>query len=377
MNILITGDLFISDNFKNRPLIDGYIEKLFHDADYRIVNLEAPLTDNNEKNKITKTGPHLRISADTLLPYLRQLKVDLVTLANNHILDYGSKGLSDTFNDLHDNKISYVGAGSNLKEAVKPFSIIKEGMKIAIMNFTENEWSIAEEDKSGANPLDIIDNVKQIKAIKENHDTVICIIHGGHEFYHLPSPRMVKQYRFYAENGADVIIGHHTHCISGYEVHNNIPIFYSLGNFIFTNPHINPAWYEGLLLKLKLTKINVLTWELIPINQEEDTFIVKEMKGKVQQSTLDQVEKYSQIILDSTMLRESFYKLSQKQKEYLILFSPINAIPFAVLRKVLSKTSLAQTRLSKSQAYLYLNMIRCEAHHDLLKLAIKKLLEEE
>ncbi len=81
----------------------------------------------------------------------------------------------------------------------QPFTIEKEGLKIAILNFTENEWSSATKDKGGANPLDIIDNVRQIKTAKANHDKVICVIHGGHEHYNLPSPRMQKQNRFYAK----------------------------------------------------------------------------------------------------------------------------------------------------------------------------------
>ena len=57
------------------------------------------------------------------------------------------------------------------------------------------------------------------------------IVHGGHECYNLPSPRMQKQYLFYADQGADIVVGHHTHCISGYEVYKGVPIYYSLGNF--------------------------------------------------------------------------------------------------------------------------------------------------
>jgi poly-gamma-glutamate capsule biosynthesis protein CapA/YwtB (metallophosphatase superfamily) len=76
--------------------------------------------------------------------------------------------------------------------------------------------------------MDIIDNANQIKEAKATHDKVIVIVHGGHEYYNLPSPRMQKQYRFYADQGADFVVGHHTHCISGYEVYNGVPIYYSL-----------------------------------------------------------------------------------------------------------------------------------------------------
>ena len=74
-------------------------------------------------------------------------------------MDFGNQGLKDTLEKLEENHISHVGAGFNLKEATKVFTIEKEGFKIGILNFAENEWSIAEDDKPGANPLDIIENV--------------------------------------------------------------------------------------------------------------------------------------------------------------------------------------------------------------------------
>ena len=67
--------------------------------------------------------------------------------------------------------------------------------------------------------MDIIDNAKEIKNAKEKADYVFVIVHGGHEHYSLPSPKMQKQYRFYVEQGADIVIGHHTHCINGNEVY--------------------------------------------------------------------------------------------------------------------------------------------------------------
>ena len=194
MKILIAGDLFVSDQFYNDNIIDKSVQDLFSKADYRIVNLEAPITDDRSENKIIKTGPHLRMSEQTAISVLNQLNIDGVTLANNHILDYGTKGLLDTLNTLKRDKISYVGAGVNLKDAAKFITLNSEGMKIAIINFCENEWSIAEEDSPGANPMDIIDNAYQIREAKATHDKVIVIVHGDHEYYSLPSPRMQKQY---------------------------------------------------------------------------------------------------------------------------------------------------------------------------------------
>ncbi len=295
MKILIAGDLFISESFKNKQLIDHSVEELFALADYRILNLEAPITLDEPNHKILKTGPNLRTSEDTTVPYLKQLKIDMATLANNHILDYGEQGLINTFHALEKNNIDRVGAGNNLVEASQPFTIEKGGLKIAILNFCEHEWSIAGKNEAGANPLDIIDNVKQIQAAKATHDKLICIIRGGHEYYNLPSPRMQKQYRFYVDNGADAIVGHHTHCIGGYEVYKGVPIYYSLGNFLFTLNAVTPDWYIGLILEI-YCKEDQLKTTLHPVCQEKETFKLYLPKGKEEQEILNRVQSYAEII---------------------------------------------------------------------------------
>lgn len=378
MNILIAGDFFISDHYAEHNLFDDSVIKLFEKADHRVVNQEAPITGNNKKNKIIKTGPHLQTSSETTLPYLKQLKVDLVTLANNHILDYGAIGLSDTFNTLSGNEICYVGAGNNLREAAIPFTFEKEGIKIAILNFSENEWSIAEENKSGANPLDIINNVTQIKKAKTNNDKVICIIHGGHEYYNLPSPRMVKQYRFYADNGADAIIGHHTHCIGGYEVYNNVPIFYSLGNFIFTLNSRYEEWYFGLLLRLEISLKKEIVFELYPVIQNKSDFKVQLLTGVEKEAVMEKIKKYKLIIKNESLLLQNWNSfLNKNSKQYLQSFSPINAISNRFIRAGLNSMQINKLLLSKNYLKLYLNLIRCEAHKDASEAIIQLFLNED
>ncbi len=305
MKLLIAGDFFISNNFRNISLIDSSITQLFLNSDYKIVNLETPLTSAGAEHKIVKTGPHLCSSERTMLPYLKKLKIDMVTLANNHILDYGAKGLKNTIDALKSCQINYVGAGMNLKDAAAPFSIDCDGIRIAILNFTENEWSIAEENKPGANPLNIIDNLNYIKAARAVHDKVICIIHGGHEFYNLPSPRMLKQYHFYAEQGADAIVGHHTHCIGGFEIYKNVPIIYSLGNFLFTLTSKNEEWYTGLLAELTINKENSIKFKLLPIRQRKENFEVYLLKEEKSAAVMRQIKEINKTILNRDNLQES------------------------------------------------------------------------
>src|SRR5690554_1355788 len=198
MKLLITGDFVINQTYSNTQ-ISGEVKELFAQSDYNIVNLEAPVT--NSVSKIIKTGPHLKADKKSTLQVLKSLKVNLCTLANNHVLDYDKQGVLDTLDFCEEHNIQTVGAGKNREEAAKIFYLDTEVGKIAIINMAENEWASATETTAGANGMDIIDDTKAIQKAKQHSDFVFVIIHGGHEYYNLPSPRMQKQYRFYAEQG--------------------------------------------------------------------------------------------------------------------------------------------------------------------------------
>src|SRR5690606_17303839 len=111
-------------------------------------------------------------------------------------------GVLDTLRFCSENSIQFVGAGENKQQASKVFYLNSSGMTIAFINIAENEWASANEESAGGNGMDLIDDTIVIKDAKEHADYVFVIVHGGHEYYNLPSPRMQKQYRFYVDNGA-------------------------------------------------------------------------------------------------------------------------------------------------------------------------------
>lgn len=372
MNIMIAGDFFVSDAFKSKDLICKSVIDEFKDVDLRLINQESPITQDLKENKIAKTGPHLQSEPGTVIPYLHKLNVDVVTLANNHILDYGSPGLKDTFSSLSEEKIDYIGAGKNFEEASQAYSCIKNDVKVAILNFAENEWSTTFGAKPGASPLDIIENVKQIKKAKKNHDKVVCIIHGGHEYYSLPSPRMRKQYRFYVDNGADAIVGHHTHCISGYEVYKGSPIIYSLGNFLFTKPSDSDLWYQGLLVKLFINKDDIINFELLPIEQQKGTYKVALVTDKRKKDEIIKgVNELSEIIKDDLELQIQWDRFVWSKKEkYQSFLSPLSGLSGRYLRALVYRLRLAKIISNQRQRLLMANLIRCEAHRDLMQASL-------
>jgi poly-gamma-glutamate capsule biosynthesis protein CapA/YwtB (metallophosphatase superfamily) len=202
INIIVTGDFYggnrIEKLIKEEKYADLYNDFItnIQNAEIAIANLESTLTNCNKP--IVKTGPALKSSPNTIYA-LKHAGFNLLTLANNHIMDYGEKGLADTIQLCRKNNISTIGAGSNLNEASKFFYQEVKGIKLAFLNFTENEWSTTNGKEPGANPLNPIINHYAIKIAKEKADFVFVIVHGGHEMYELPSPRMKETYRFFID----------------------------------------------------------------------------------------------------------------------------------------------------------------------------------
>jgi poly-gamma-glutamate synthesis protein (capsule biosynthesis protein) len=365
VRISISGDVCITSPFSESNLVSQSVNDFFSGNDINIVNLECPvIAGDGQTGKIVKHGPHLFTNLQ-VFSQLKKLHTHAVTLANNHLLDYGQHGLNCTIEGCKQNNIAYVGGGSNLATASQVLYLEKNDIKTAIVNFCENEWSIATASTGGANPLDLIDNLNQIKTARANADKVLVIIHGGHEHYNLPSPRMVKQYRFFAENGADAVIGHHTHCISGMEVHKGVPIFYGLGNMLFTRPSNQPGWCTGLTAVLTLSKTASINWQIVPTEQHKETYALSLPTDARQKEILAEMDNWSAIIANPEKLHANWNKfIAQRAPMYLEALSAINIVPGKYIRGVLKRTGYTKWMFPKKYLTGLINYINCEAHHD-------------
>lgn len=365
IKVTIGGDFCVTSSFTSADLFKDDIIDFFKNSDLNILNMECPVIGTGAHEKINKTGPHL-FTDDNVFNLLKKINIHVMTLANNHIMDYGLKGMNVTLNGCYKNGILTTGAGKNISEASQTVVIKKNDIRIALVNFCEHEFSIATETSAGANPLDLIDNLKEIKRARLLADYVFVIIHGGHEHYNLPSPRMVKQYRFFAENGADAVIGHHTHCISGYENYKGIPIFYSLGNFLFTMPYNDESWNYGLLVQFEIEKGNPLKWQLTPTKQSTKNFKLSLCHGIECLRIEEKIEYINKIITQDNLLRNE-WKSYARQMESQILndFSPINVIPGKYFRAILRRIGLNNIIFRERYTTPLINLIECESLYDL------------
>ncbi len=325
ININIAGDLFLGRRIepiaKDDPasLFDKMIINLFRNADFNIINLESPLTDAGEEYQISKSGPFLKASPSTV-GALNLLNINLVTLANNHIYDYGDKGVADTINVCKSQNISTVGAGSNLSQASEIFLKKIDEITIGVVNITENEWSIANAVHGGANPIDIVANTRTLHVAKQLADIVILIVHGGHERFYYPSPRMVDLYHYYAEEGASLVISHHSHCISGYEIYNEVPIFYGLGNFLFDSLIDFEGWYTGVLLNIQINSNKEISWNLLPYEQCKGEFQVELLDESKKQKIEDEILAINEIIADPLKLKSKYNDLILSQEDFFFIY---------------------------------------------------------
>lgn len=169
---------------------------------------------------------------------LKELGVDIVGLANNHIFDYGEGAFFDTLSTLKGAGIPYVGAGKNIAEASSPVYMEAYGLKIAYVAASRAEKYILTPEAGENTPgvLRCYDTTRFVSAIKEARakaDYVIALPHWGTERSTVLEKAQTSSGHEYIDAGADIVIGAHSHCLQGMEYYKGHPIIYSLGNFWF------------------------------------------------------------------------------------------------------------------------------------------------
>lgn len=364
INILIAGD-FSPRRRLEKLILEKRYSEIFAEVkqhtslvDYSIVNFETTVI-SGEGTPIKKTGPNLKCSKNAI-EAIKYAGFDCVALANNHFYDYGDEGVKDTLITCKENNIDYVGGGENITEAEKILYKKIKGKIFAFINFCESEWSIATLKSGGAAPLNPIHNFHQIRNARELADYVIVIVHGGVEEYELPTPRMKETYRFFVDAGADAVINHHQHCFSGYEIYNNKPIFYGLGNFCFDWVTQSVGWWEeGFIVVLEFS--NQIGFSIHPYVQCHKEASVIFMKDT---SLFDEkIARLNSIIGDDDRLGECFNNIAiSKYSRYSDLLEPYSNRYF----KFLYSKNLLPSLVSVKQKKILLNMVRCESHRDLL-----------
>ncbi len=365
MKILIAGDYCPLSRvasileLSNYNVVLGEIKPITALADYSILNYECPICCGDEK-PILKAGPNHK-SKKSGLNAIKWAGFDCVTLANNHFRDFGNEGCINTISELKNACFDFVGGGQNFSEASQVFYKEIGNSSLAVVNCCENEFSIASTKGAGSNPLNPIQQYYQIQEARKLADYVVVIVHGGTEWYNLPTPRMKETYRFFIDVGADAVVNHHQHCYSGYEVYKEKPIFYGLGNFCFDKGAQKPNfWNEGFMVMLDL-KQEGIGYQLFPYVQcaEEPTVRMLEDASVFNKK----IERLNQIIADEKLLKKKFHELAQGRKKTIRgLLTPYSTR----IMKSLYAHGLLPSFVTTNREISLLAHTQCESHRDLL-----------
>lgn len=218
--------------------------------------------------------------------------------------------------------------------------------------------------------LNPVDNFYKIQEAKRNANYVIVIIHGGPEHYQLPTPRMQKTYRFFVDAGADVVVNHHQHCYSGYEIYKEKLIFYGLGNFCFDiETKRNDAWNEGFMLTLSFSKERI-DYKLIPYKQGDTNPEIVLMKDDELVTFQNKIEMLNEIISNPELLVASYRKfIEDTSMDYINVFNPymnkwLRRLKKRNLLPAFIENELAVEYLTKERLLNLISFIQCESHAD-------------
>ena len=257
--ISIVGDISLADNWKIMPKYDtvGNVSGILSDEVIDIMRKSDVMIANSEFT-VSDRGTPMRGKQYTFranpkrLSIYDEMGIDMVTLANNHVYDYGKDAFLDMLTAFEEKGLPHIGAGRNLEEAMKPYYFIIGGYKFAFVNATRAEKYVltpgATETSEGVfRCYDPTNMINLIKELRPNNDYVVAIIHYGWEDHHELEQVQIDSSHMYIDAGADIVVGHHAHTLQGVEFYNHKPIIYNLGDFIFSNNTDDTVIFQMIL----------------------------------------------------------------------------------------------------------------------------------
>ena len=278
ITLCFAGDINLDENWGTTQFMDAQENGIYDCISEKLIRRmkEADIMCLNNEFTYSDGGSPLDGKTYTFrarperVKVLQELGVDAVTLANNHVYDYGPEALLDTLSVLEEAEIPYFGAGKSLEEAMEPLYLEADGKIIALVGASRAEKNkmTPQATESAPGILRCYDTTLYCEAIaeaKENADFCIAFVHWGTEYSFELEQVQKDTAREYLDAGADVIIGAHSHCLQGIEYYEGKPVFYSLGNYWF-----NGKTLDTMLVQLHITgndESNEIEAQIIPAVQ--------------------------------------------------------------------------------------------------------------
>lgn len=247
-----------------------FVSDQLQEADLAIGNLESALGSGGgpEHKGYTFQAP------PQAAPALASAGFDLLSLANNHAMDFGPQQLLEAITTLHENGIATVGAGRDIAAAHQPYWVDQDGLTLAFLSFVDvpqefrgfdtRSWT-AGEGAPGIAWADPQEMQVEIEHAKQHADLVIVLLHSGYEYVPNPSQPQIRAARAAIQAGADLVLGHHAHILQPVEFHPRGVIVYGLGNFVFEDA--GPP--ESALLKVWMDPDGVRELRFLPVRLDD------------------------------------------------------------------------------------------------------------
>jgi len=259
--LCFAGDINLDENWGTTQYLDAQEDGIYDCISQELVELmqKADVMCLNNEFTYSTRGEPLAGKAYTFradprrVEVLQLLGVDAVTLANNHVYDYGKEALLDTFTVLEEAEIPFFGAGRTLEEAMEPLYLEVQGKTVALVAASRAEKNQMTPQATDTEPgiLRCYDTelfCQVIQEAKEHADFCIAFVHWGTEYSYELEQVQLDTGRLYLDAGADAVIGAHSHCLQGMEYYEGKPIIYSLGNYWF-----NGKTLDTMLLELEFS----------------------------------------------------------------------------------------------------------------------------
>ena len=260
-SLVFTGDIafdkYMDGKWEDDQLISDEILDFLHSADHVVANVEGPVSAYEQDADATGVAALVHTIDPAAVKVFARMGADIWNINNNHIMDIGEKGLTDTLAAAADFGAKTIGAGVDLAKAAVPLYLDEAGGIGMFSVGYRPRCRAAGPDHGGCLPWTETEIIrKNIEEIKAKCRWCIIVCHGGEEFTSLPSPYVRDRYISFLDMGADLVVCHHPHVPNNYETFPGKAIFYSLGNFIFDTDYQRSQYNteKAVLLKLNLTE---------------------------------------------------------------------------------------------------------------------------
>ncbi|MDT4994126.1 MAG: hypothetical protein QOH97_4018 [Actinoplanes sp.] len=244
----------------------GPAAKQLAQGDLTLVNLETPITTRGKAEVKT----YLFRAPDASVAAMKAAGIDAVTLANNHSMDYGRQGLTDTLDKAKKGGLGTIGAGRTIGEAFTPLRRTVKGVKIAVFGFSQidelaTEWAATPDTPGLAMAFDTQRAYAAVRAARADSDLVVVLPHWGIEGDRCPTSRQRDFAAGLIDAGADIIVGAHTHVLQGAGRSGAAYVAYGLGNFLWYSSGLyQPFSARAGILQLTVSKREVIKSSFTP-----------------------------------------------------------------------------------------------------------------